>query len=187
MAIKKVCKKYMTEIVNQRHWYLLTSKPHKDELAQENLVKQEYEVYRPLAKRLRKQRGKMVQVTESLFPRYMFIHLDDGLEDNWAPIRSTLGVSGIVRFGITNLPTPVPDKLITTLKEQEDILGERAIDLDRFHQGDKVIITDGPFCGLEAVFQQYDGENRAIILIKLLQQTKRPSKMPISPALLYAT
>lgn len=185
MAIKKVCKKYMTEIVNQRHWYLLTSKPHKDELAQENLVRQEYEVYRPLAKRLRRQRGKMVQVVESLFPRYMFIHLDDGLEDNWAPIRSTFGVSGIVRFGITNLPTPVPDKLITDLKAEEDGLSERAIDLDRFHTGEKVIITEGAFRGLEAVFQHYDGENRAIVLLKILQ-TQRPSKLGISPAQLLA-
>lgn len=173
-----------------RRWFLLTSKPHKDDLAQNNLERQGYEVYRPLAKRLHRNRGKMVTRIESLFPRYMFIHLDGdingGINDNWGPIRSTLGVSSFVRFGAVNLPTPVPDILITTLKVQEDILGERAIDLDRFHSGDKVIITEGPFRGLQAVFQQYDGENRAIILLKLLEQVKRPAKMQISPALLYA-
>jgi transcriptional antiterminator RfaH len=169
----------------QREWYLLTSRPHKDEVAEENLDRQGYDVYRPLAKRLHKSRGKMVTRVESLFPRYMFIHLDGGIHDNWAPIRSTLGVNTLVRFGKANLPTPVPESLILTLKSQEDMLGEKAIDLDRFHKGEKVIITEGPFKGLEAVFQQYDGENRAFILLKILQ-TQRPSKMAISPAHLYA-
>lgn len=168
-----------------RSWFLLTSKPHKDELAHENLDRQGYEVYRPLAKRLHKQRGKMVTRIESLFPRYMFIHLDQGIHDNWQPIRSTLGVNTLVRFGRECLPPPVPDALIIALKSQEDVLGERAIDLDRFHTGDKVIITEGPFRGLTAIFQQYDGENRAHILLQILQ-TKRPSKLAISPAQLLA-
>ncbi|MBU0656887.1 MAG: transcription/translation regulatory transformer protein RfaH [Gammaproteobacteria bacterium] len=165
----------------QRNWYLLTSKPHKDELAETNLDRQGYEVYRPLAKRLHRCRGKMVTRTESLFPRYMFISLDNGVEDNWSPIRSTLGVASFVRFGTLNLPTAVPNSLIEALKAQEDVLGERAIDLDRFHKGEEVIITEGPFRGLKAMFQHYDGENRAIILLQILQ-AQRPSKLSISPA-----
>lgn len=72
--------------IPERQWYLLTSKPFKDELAEIELGKQGYEVYRPLAQRLRKQRGKLVKKTESLFPRYLFIALNE-LTDNWAPIR----------------------------------------------------------------------------------------------------
>lgn len=172
-------------VYTERSWFLLQSKPHKDELAEAHLRNQDYEVYRPLAKRLRKQRGKMVKVTESLFPRYMFIYLDQGIEDNWGPIRSTTGVGSIVRFGKECLPPPVPTSLILSLQANEDALGDRAIDLDRFHKGDKVIITEGPFKGLQAVFQQYDGDNRVYILMHLLN-TKRPSKMAISPAHLLA-
>jgi transcriptional antiterminator RfaH len=170
----------------QREWYLLTSKPHKDQMAEENLRNQDYEVYRPLAKRLHKYRNKMIVRTESLFPRYMFVHLDSGIEDNWAPIRSTFGVGAFVRFGRESLPPRVPDDLILTLKAKEDTLGERAIDLDRFHKGDKVVITDGPFKGLEAIFDKYDGEQRSIILLNLLSNQKRPCKHAISPAMLYA-
>ncbi len=161
----------------QRNWYLLTSKPHKDAEAELQLRNQEYEVYRPLAKRLRKQRGKMVTKVESLFPRYMFIYLDKGIEDNWSPIRSTRGVQGFVRFGAE--VALVPDDLIAMLKEREEALGERAIDLDRFHEGDPVIINDGPFKGLSAVFAKYDGEERAIVLLEILHKL---TKLTIEPA-----
>lgn len=165
-------------LLSQKNWYLLSSKPHKDAQAEEQLLNQGYEIYRPLAQRLRKRRGKMVKVTESLFPRYMFIELDM-LEDNWAPIRSTYGVSQIIRFG--NEPTPVPGELITTLKQNEESLGEKAIDLDRFHAGDQVILTDGPFKGLNGAFLSYDGEQRAMVLLEIMNsQTKLticPSKL----------
>lgn len=166
--------------LSQKNWYLLSSKPHKDAQAEEQLTRQEYEVYRPLAQRLRKRRGKMVKLTESLFPRYMFIQLDR-IEDNWAPIRSTYGVSQIIRFG--NEPTPVPDELITTLKQHEESLGEKAIDLDKFHTGDQVILTDGPFKGLSGAFLSYNGEERAIILLEIMNSQ---TKLTVNPAKLLA-
>lgn len=163
-----------------KHWYLLSSKPHKDALAEEQLLIQGYEVYRPLAQRLRKRRGKMLKVTESLFPRYMFINLDT-LDDNWAPIRSTYGVSQIIRFG--NEPARVPEPLIDALKENETAFGEKAIDLDRFHKGEQVILTDGPFKGLTGVFLSYDGEERAMVLLEIMHSQTR---LGISPAKLIA-
>jgi transcriptional antiterminator RfaH len=164
-----------------RNWFLLTSKPQKDDLAELHLRNQDYEVYRPLAKRLRTRRGKAVTTIESLFPRYLFIHLDDGINDNWAPIRSTKGINGFVRFG--SEAARIPDNLIQMLKAQEQLLGERAIDLDRFHNGDKVIITEGPFIGLDAVFQKYDGEERVLVLLEILHKQTR---LAISPAQLQA-
>jgi transcriptional antiterminator RfaH len=163
-----------------KHWYLLSSKPHKDALAEEQLLIQGYEVYRPLAQRLRKRRGKMLKLTESLFPRYMFVHLDT-LDDNWAPIRSTYGVNQIIRFG--NEPAQVPQELIDQLKQNEAALGEKAIDLDRFHKGEQVILTDGPFKGLSGVFLSYDGEERAMVLLEIMHSQ---TKLGISPASLLA-
>lgn len=164
----------------EKHWYLLNSKPHKDALAEEQLNNQGYEVYRPLAQRLRKRRGSMIKVTESLFPRYMFIRLDT-LADNWAPIRSTFGVNQIIRFG--SEPALVPEEIITTLRSTEEQLGEKAIDLDRFHKGEQVILTDGPFRGLNGVFLSYDGEERAMVLLEIMHSK---TKLAISPAKLIA-
>lgn len=166
---------------SERNWYLLMSKPQKDELAELQLLNQHYEVYRPLAKRLRQRRGKMLNTIESLFPRYLFIHLDDGVNDNWAPVRSTKGVHNFVRFGLE--PARVPDDLILALREQESVLGERAIDLDRFHQGDKVIITNGLYSGVNAIFDKYDGQERVIVLLEIMH---KQAKLALSPVQLQA-
>lgn len=37
-----------------------------------------------------------------------------------------------------------------------------------FHSGDLVVITDGPFVGIEAIYQTADAERRAFILMETL-------------------
>lgn len=164
-----------------KKWYLLTAKPQNDAYAEAQLVNQGYQVYRPLAKRIRKRRQKLIEVIESLFPRYLFIQLDT-VNDNWAPIRSTLGIAGFVKFG--NNPAVVPESIIETLMLNEDELSQKAISLDRFKQGDKVIIESGPYIGLNAVFDTYNGEERAVILLNMLNSI---AKLTISPADLSLT
>ncbi len=171
----------MADDLEHKNWYLLSSKPHKDELAELQLANQGYEVYRPLAQRLRKRRGKMVKTIESLFPRYMFICLDR-LTDNWAPIRSTIGVSKIVVFG--NNPAVVADELIVALRAEESALGSKAIDLDRFKRDDAVLITEGPFKGISGRFLSYDGEERAMVLLEIMRSK---TQLVISPANLMAS
>ncbi len=159
-----------------KKWYLLTAKPHKDNIAEEQLNNQYFETYRPLARRMRRRQGKMVESIESLFPRYIFIRLDEGV-DNWAPIRSTRGVAGFVRFGIE--PAVVDERLIELLKQREHEYSENAIDLDRYKKGDKMVIERGPFKGIDALFHSYNGEERAIVLLTILH---KQTKLEISPA-----
>jgi transcriptional antiterminator RfaH len=42
-----------------------------------------------------------------------------------------------------------------------------------------VQIKDGPFAGLEAIYQLDDGERRAMVLIELLH---KPSRITLAPA-----
>ena len=161
---------------DRKAWYVLTSKPRQDAYAEEQLNNQGYVTYRPLAMRERRRRGKLVKVTESLFPRYLFIQLDR-VEDDWSPIRSTYGVTGFVRFG--DFPLSVPDGLIGDLRKRESQFQEKAIDLDRFQRGDVVRIASGPFQGLEAVFERYSGEERAILLMNVLNEQAKVSVAPV--------
>jgi len=166
----------------KKSWWLVTTKAQKEEYAEANLNNQGYETYRPLAKRLRTRRGIEKTVIESLFTRYIFIHLDQ-LNDNWAPIRSTFGVSDFVRFG--NNPAKVPDLVIEILKEKEDLLAQRAIDLDRYKKGDRVRVEqEGAFKDMEGIFQNYDAEHRTVILLNILNSetllATRPSEISAS-------
>ena len=148
-----------------KQWYLLSSKTHKDSIAEQHLSEQGYEVYRPLAQRSRKRNNKILKVTESLFPSYMFVSLDVS-KDQWAPIRSTIGVNKIISFGQT--PAVVPNEVIHSIKMSEERMGKKVIDLDRFKSGDHVSINSGAFKDINSIFLNYDGEQRAMILVGIM-------------------
>ena len=59
--------------------------------------------------------GNCAMVLEALFPRYLFVFLE-ARRSNWSAIRSTRGVSHLVRFG--GLAASVPSALIEALAEQ---------------------------------------------------------------------
>ena len=160
----------MTEHPVSRCWYLIYSKPGQEHIAQENLLRQGYETYLPLTSLLRKQRGRSVRKVGPLFPRYLFIHLSDQT-DNWAPIRSTIGVASLVRFGME--PAKVPDQLIQDLKSQEAEPGLHAPMSQDFMEGETVRISEGPFEGYEAIFSAQDSNDRVLILLKIAEQYAR--------------
>ena len=162
-------------------WYLIIAKPHKDAYAEEQLNNQGYEVYRPLAKYMKVQKGKKVKVVDSLFPRYLFISMREGLDD-WGPIRSTRGVQGIVKFGVN--PAKIDDAVIKGIRAREDDLSEKSINLDRLKEGQFIRINKGPLSGLEGVFTNYNGEQRVMILLDFLgkQTTVTIPSENISPS-----
>jgi transcriptional antiterminator RfaH len=146
---------------------LIMTKPKQDALAEEHLNRQGYEVYRPKSTVHKKSRGKAVKQQESLFPRYLFIHLND-TDQSWAPIRSTKGVLQLVRFG--NAPAKVSADLIQALREREQ---EHTAVQKAFKAGDALRVESGPLFGLEAIFEQYDADERIIVFMNLLGQTQK--------------
>lgn len=146
-------------------WYLVHTKPRQENLALTNLERQGYACYMPLTKVERIRRSKAALHIEPLFPRYIFIHLDSSSDGkSWSPIRSTLGVQQMVHFG--NRAAKVDDALINTLREREQTLPEQKL----FQTGDTVIVKNGPFIGLEAIYQTTNAERRAMILLEILHK-----------------
>ena len=147
-------------------WYAVHSKPRQEEQAQQQLQRQGYATYLPRMRLRKRRRGKWAKVVEPLFPRYLFIRVDAS-EQSLAPVRSTLGVAGLVRFG--HLLRPVPDAIIDYLKQQEYAgTGLRSDDACPHQPGDEVEILEGPFAGLSGIFQTATGEERALVLLELL-------------------
>jgi transcriptional antiterminator RfaH len=146
-----------------KSWYLVHLKPRQENVALANLERQGYECYLPKMRIERIRRSKIELITEPMFLRYLFIRLDSSDQGkSWSPIRSTLGVSQLVTFG--GRAAKVDDTLIDILRERERILPKQNI----FRSGDWVMITDGPFVGLEAIYQTMDAKQRAFILIEIL-------------------
>ena len=144
-------------------WYLVHTKPRQEDIALTNLERQGYECYLPQIRIERIRRRKVGVATEPMFPRYLFIRLDSSDQGkSWSPIRSTLGVSQLVHFGAR--AAKVDDTLVDLLRQRERAMPTEAM----FHSGDSVVITDGPFAGIEAIYQTADAERRAFILLEIL-------------------
>lgn len=148
-----------------RSWYLVVTKPQSEFKAQENLLRQGYKTYLPLIQISRRRNGKNINRTEALFPRYLFISLDKET-DNWSPIRSTIGITGMVRFG--GMPAAVPENLINNLKNNENEFGIQSYEKKELKQGDKVAIIDGPFEGHKAVYQKMKSAERVSVLLDIV-------------------
>jgi len=150
------------------NWYVIQSKPGQLLKAQAELEQQGFETYLPLIKTEQIKKGKRLEVETPLFPGYLFIYLSKD-ESNWRPIRSTRGVAKLISFG--NEPAVVPTAIINTIRaELRHTESER-----QFSKDDRVSIAEGPFKDLQAVFVEYDGEQRAFVLLELLGRWQKMS------------
>ncbi len=156
------------------HWYLIHTKIRQEQLALQNLERQGFECYLPQIQAEKLSRGALAVVLEPLFPRYLFIRLGSGQDgQSWAPIRSTTGVNRLVAFG--NVPAKVGDELVDAIRAQTT--GPDGL-RRQFEPGQAVLVTEGPFAGLEAVYHGSDGESRVMVLLNILSKTVELSLVP---------
>ncbi len=163
------------------NWYAVQTKSRGERQALENLNRQGFVTHLPLIKAARHRRGRWQGTVEPLFPGYLFVQLDLGRQ-NAAPIRSTRGVIGMVRFGTE--PQPVPHAIMRALLEAQAGEGS-AIDPDSlFKAGDRVTLVEGPMKGLTAIVQAKTAQDRVLLLLDLLGRENRVtvSRHQIVPA-----
>jgi transcriptional antiterminator RfaH len=153
-----------------KSWYLIYCKPQQERIARDNLKRQGYVVYLPFAPVKRRKKGRTVRIVDPIFPRYLFIYLSDQTDD-WGPIRSTIGVSSLVRFG--QVPAKIPDSLIEGLRMREDSDGIQEIPEREFRPGDTVRIAEGIMEGYEGIFQCQKSNKRVMLLLKIAENTAK--------------
>ena len=157
------------------HWFVVHTKPRQELRALQNLQNQGYACFLPRIRLEKIKNHRLSVIDEPLFPRYLFVRFDAGAGAlSWGPIRSTLGVSSLVRFGLG--PARVDDALLALLRQKNAVDAEPK---PLFTPGEQLAIHDGPFVGLHAVYQMADGEQRAMVLIELLS---KPVRLRIAPA-----
>jgi transcriptional antiterminator RfaH len=135
-------------------------------VAEEHLRRQNYELLCPQIRIQKLCNRRWTWVEEPMFPRYLFVGAGEGV--SWAPVRSTVGVVSLVRFGgqIAAVPEALIEALRTSAAEPQH---HRPI----YQQGQKVRIVAGPFATLEGVFHMAEGAGRATVLIDLLGRQSR--------------
>lgn len=154
-----------------KNWYLPYCKRGQIPRAIEHLERQQVGCFTPFVTIEKIVRGKRTAVTEPLFPNYLFIEFDPEVIHT-TTINSTRGVSSFVRFG--KYPVTVPQDVIDTLQiPQLSTLSYSEENVP--HSGDSVLITEGIFQGLQAIYQEPDGEARSILLLNILNSEVKKS------------
>ncbi len=153
-------------------WYALQHKPAQGDRALENLQNQDIACFYPKITVEKIKAGKRSKKLEPLFPGYLFVNLEQ-TDPMWSKLRSTRGVLRVV--GFANKPAPIGDDVIQHIKDSLHTVAKQG----GIKPGQSVALSEGPFQGLEAIFQAYDGEERAIVLISFMQK-QQSVKVPVA-------
>jgi len=146
-------------------WFCLRTHAKHEHIAAAHLKRHEQiEVLNPRVRFWRATRAGRIQVTESLFPNYLFARFDWRTSLN--RIHYAPGIGGIVHFG-TRWPTIPPEAIAELRRLVGD--GELQDIPDGLQAGEEVEIAGGAFHGLKAlVTRVMPGRDRVIVLLDFL-------------------
>jgi transcriptional antiterminator RfaH len=165
-------------------WYALRSKPNKEEAVWRELHARGFEAFYP---RIRvKPVNPRARKVKPYFPGYLFVqanlHSVGQAVFSWLPF-----AQGLVSFD--GEPAAVPAELLGAIRLHVDEMNASSSQgfetrrgyADSLKEGDKVVISDGPFAGYQAIFNAHlAGVDRVCVLLQLLQA--RPMKLSLPAA-----
>ena len=147
-------------------WYVLQSKPQKENLLYGQLCLRKIDAYyprlqvKPINPRSRKIRP--------YFPGYLFVHVD--LENiGLSGLRWIPGERGLISYG--GEPAIVPDAILNAIRRKVDEINlAGGVALHTIKPGDPIKIKSGPLVGYRAIFDSHlSGNDRVRIFLQLLQ------------------
>jgi transcriptional antiterminator RfaH len=145
-------------------WYVIYTKPQKEELAQFQLKQRGIEAFFPqlLLPKFSRRQKRVVP----LFPNYLFVRVD--FEKVYDFVRWTPGVKCFVSFNEN--PIPLEEGVAEYLLSRADHNGI-IIARPTLRNGQDVRICGGPFEGLVGIVEQLaDAKGRVKILMQLLSR-----------------
>jgi transcriptional antiterminator RfaH len=157
--------------MNGARWFVVHTQVHGEEKAEQNLMRQGFEVYLPRYLKRRRHARKVDFTVRPLFPRYLFVAIDMTTQ-RWRSIQSTIGVAHLVTNG--DDPASVPDGVVGALRAREDEKGFVRIDVKpAFVPGDKVRVLTGAFMDSAGLFSGLADHERVAILLDMLGRKVR--------------
>lgn len=143
-------------------WHIVHTKPRQELRALENLQRQGFEVFIPMLEVEKIRNGKIQLMSEPLFKSYLFVRFDAQVSP-WHTVRYTLGVNKLLSFGgqLATVPVTLIDTLRSNPKPQ----------LQLYTAGDVLQVESGPLKGFEVIYQMTNGDDRALVLIELMNKT----------------
>ena len=153
--------KYATLKETER-WLVAYTKPRLEQLALQNLERQHFETYLPLYKKFKNTETGPVPVLEPMFPRYIFFRPSTP-QQSIETVRSTKGISHIVRFGF-ELGIVSAD-MVASLREFEVSQNQATLqEMSNFKVGQKVKLKHVALGAFEGLIQSVSKKRVAVLL-----------------------
>ena len=150
-------------------WYLLQTKANANFTACDNLRRQGFDVFLPLIIKTTKKNGHFLDTKSPLFPGYVFMATSiDPIP--WKSVNGTRGVSKAVT--LDGVYRSIHTNIIKGLQQRCDENGVFK-SLHDINAGDCAKIERGPFAEFICTIDQIKDNQRAWVLINLLQQQTR--------------
>lgn len=152
-------------------WYVMYTNPKKEAFVNGQFLDRGLDTFFPYLQ-FDRGYGRGIRI-EPFFPNYVFF-CADLLSRRSYDLQYMPGVRGIVRFD--GLPAVVPDEMMALMQSRLEPLEQRVLKKTEwlFKSGDRVLITKGPFEGLEAIFERgKSGQERVQILLTMLGSSTR--------------
>ncbi len=145
-------------------WYVIQTKPKKEEEATCYLSTKGVEVFNPLLETFLLRNGKTDKELKPLFPNYIFGKFD--LDQNYPLVRWARGVKKVLGFG--EYPTPVSEEVVEVIKKRTDTNGVLRLRY-HFQANDLIRIKTGPLKDLLGIFEEWISDSERVrILLNLV-------------------
>jgi transcriptional antiterminator RfaH len=172
--LKKKFKKRFMSNLNQNpaqlaKWAVANTHPYKESLAIENLQRQNFTTYCPLARKRIKHARREQDVLRPLFPSYIFVRVDTTAH-RWRSILSTFGVRSLISCG--ERLSFLHDGFIASLQARE-VDGAIVRPESPYTVGQQVKVSGGAFDGLVATIIEMSEKDRLVVLMDLLNRPVR--------------
>ena len=148
-------------------WILAQTKAKREKIAEFNVKNQGHEVYLPTLSTKKFQGSQWKDVSEYLFPGYIFIKLKGNL-NKIGSLSYTTGILKVLVDHISGYPHVIDQEIIDNINHKKDI------NINNIKKGSKVNITKG-LSMLNGIFLEKKGSKRALILLNILNKTRKVS------------
>jgi len=145
-------------------WYAVQCLAHRESAAAAQLGNQNYQVFLPRRRKIRRHARKTETVLVPFFPGYLFVCLDIS-RDRWRSVNGTYGVAKLVMQG--EYPAAVPAGVIEALQLSSDELS--VVEWrPEIRPGDAVRVLAGPFSDVIGQLERLDGAGRVRVLLEIM-------------------
>lgn len=157
-------------------WYVLHSKPHRENLLWNQLSLRDIEAYYPCI-HLKSIHSHILKV-KPYFPGYLFVHIDRNIISlptlQWMP-----GAIGLVCYG--GEPADIPEGLLHAIRERVDQINNKGEEgSQKLKIAQEVTIRTGPFAGYRGILASYlSDQERVIVLLGYLRDQQVRVQLPV--------